>query len=84
MNIFEVAIVICLCISGLMLVRNSLVFNCRERARKIIFAGVEWEAESKKYLDNPNYSSSYNRMVLDLRKWTFAQFFPELAQRTKP
>lgn len=68
----------------LVLVRNAIVYKVRDHAIDIIFDGPNWQVEGALYLNTPSHEASYTNMVLDLRKWTFAQFYPELAKRVRP
>lgn len=70
----------------LLLVRNELVFRANKRAIKLV------SEANKRLIKSGLYSSydfwsvydsypSYNAMMLDLRKWTFKQFYPGLEEK---
>lgn len=61
---------------GLVLFRNELVFHARERALDLV-NDIELETV---YRAGPDY----DEMLWDFRKWTFGQFYPELAGRVTP
>lgn len=70
-----------LALCALMLVRNELTFRVRMRAIDLIHE-IEpheaWRTAHQKFM-----SVTYESMMYDLRKWTFKQFYPELAGGTK-
>lgn len=59
----------------LLLVRNEIVYRIRLRALSAIFAREDWLQRSCR-MDSP----SYYAMVLDLTRWTFRSFYPDLAE----
>ena len=62
--------------------RNRLVHEYRmkaiketsKKAKAAIKNDGDWE---KYYIKLDNYDT-YNKMVLDIRKWTYRQFYPDL------
>lgn len=72
------------CLLPVILVRNGIVLRiCMRRIEEIhrlnherIDAGTWSESDLLRYQQLPNQYA----MVLDLRKWTYRQFFPEASQ----
>jgi len=70
----------------ILLIRNDLVFNYKTRALKMTS-----EKSIKAILDDyPNWEKfynlyesygSYNKMMLNLKKWTFKDFYPDLENK---
>ena len=80
MNILLVISLSLICLSALLLVRNSLVYRHRtrafsvvhERAMEAIYKHKPWEI----YHDEYDACASYDVMVFDLTKWRYHAFFP--------
>jgi len=70
-------------LGAMYLIRNQIVWRVRSKAVDAIYAGDDYIAESRKYLHQSSWSQPYgwDWMMLDLTKWTFEDFFPELASR---
>lgn len=69
---------------GLMLVRNEIVFRCRNRANNVASARAQRRIDNKEFgvwlREWEAYErAEYGRQLWDFRKWTFRQFFPEYA-----
>lgn len=63
-----------------MFVRNNIIFMIRSKAIDIIYDNYEYfEMYGFSLLDNPGYI----RMLFDLKKWTFKQFYPMLTIKEK-
>jgi hypothetical protein len=66
--------------------RNQIVANARIRAIDSILAGDDWEELDATALvgqfgwERPH---GWHYMAFDLTKWTFEQFYPELAERER-
>lgn len=63
-----------LVLAALFVVRAVIVFKCDLKAIDIAFAYKDWRAGKKKLDANDEYLSK----ILDLRKWTYSQFYPDL------
>lgn len=58
----------------IVIIRNEIVSRISKKAIYDIFKRDNWEELDIKLLDNRPYS----KMMLDIRKWTFKSFYPEL------
>ncbi len=60
-----------LAFSMILFVRNRIVYDARMRRMKYVFSSApEWKTRIKQF-----DSLSYERMLFDLRKWTYKQFY---------
>lgn len=71
------ACVLALAFCFLMLARNDLVYQVRAKAIDIIW---DSKLDESVFDDGPTYDA----MMWDFRKWTFKQFYPELADKVTP
>lgn len=68
----------------LMIIRQWILYHIRKKAREIVFTNVQQamkrgDADWDEYWYQGPAGRSYNRMLfLDLHKWTFKQFYPNL------
>lgn len=69
---FVVSVIIIL-LAILLEIRNEIVYYARGRASDYVFSQPNWK-ELQPALQN----ASYSMMIIDLRKWTFKQFYPTL------
>jgi hypothetical protein len=63
-----------LALSSLLLFRNELVYRAHMRRIDEVFASDSWPKLLREFNEH-----SYDWQVLDLRLWTYRQFFPEAA-----
>lgn len=85
MNYINALIFAPLGLAVLLMVRNELVYRARTNAAELVHAANRRLIQFGRYGVGgfwPLYESfvSYSWMILDLRKWTFNQFYPGLKQ----
>lgn len=71
-SIYITSLVIIMGLLLLYAIRNSVVYNVRCKAIYHIYAKNNWRQE-RQALDNV----SYERMMWQINKWTFKQFYPQ-------
>lgn len=71
-NIYIVTLIIIMGLLLLYAIRNSVVYNIQCKAIDYIYAQQNWQQE-RKVLD----TVSYERMIWQINKWTFKQFYPQ-------
>jgi hypothetical protein len=74
---YAIFISVCLCIVAcvVMGIRNQIVYNIRGRRIQVIDK-INFDLDSSAWLSY-HCDISYDRMLWDLRKWTYKQWFPE-------
>ena len=80
-------IILCLVLFAMAMIviamfRNHLVFKYRIRAIREISkkakAAIDSDGDWRKYYIKLDNCDTYNKMLLNLRKWTYKQFYPDL------
>lgn len=71
-NIYITSLVITMGLLLFYAIRNSIVYNARCKAIDYIYARKNWQQE-RQVLD----TVSYERMMWQISKWTFKQFYPQ-------
>ena len=67
-----------------MLIRNEIVYRCREKAREIVYTkaveDIETNKDWEKRFKNFESYGSYNRMMFSFTKWRFEDFYPGIEE----